>query len=267
MGLQRSPLEPPAHSVACSLAEPGRHTRSGGAGNRQPGTRRSVSCEPLGYLSVSMARACGPSRCAAGVQWGIIEHRHATVIGCNDAVMRIFLYVDNSNTWIEGMRYAAVRHGLTPDLRTAQKDGITDPSWRYDFGHLYALAAPEGTPVGQALLFGSRPPANDSLWQLARDNGFTVEVLDRNASNKEKGVDTGLGTRIVEDSFIWMKTAHGDRMVLAAGDLDYLAPVKSLAKRGFRTTLLGWTHSTSRELIEACDSFVALEDHFQFLTR
>jgi hypothetical protein len=41
-----------------------------------------------------------------------------------------FLYVDNSNIWIEGMRVSAVEKGMTPDLWTAINEKICDYDWK-----------------------------------------------------------------------------------------------------------------------------------------
>ena len=48
------------------------------------------------------------------------------------------------------------------------------------------------------ILYGSRPPAEDSVWDRIRDDGFDVKVFDRNIRNKEKGVDMEMGMDIVE---------------------------------------------------------------------
>lgn len=50
-----------------------------------------------------------------------------------------FLYVDNSNIWIEGMHVAAVASGLAPDIITAQQAKITD-RFTIDFGKLREFA-------------------------------------------------------------------------------------------------------------------------------
>jgi cephalosporin hydroxylase len=35
------------------------------------------------------------------------------------------------------------------------------------------------------VLYGSRPPAEDSVWNRIRDDGCDVKVFDRNIRNKE----------------------------------------------------------------------------------
>ena len=181
--------------------------------------------------------------------------------------MVLFVYVDNSNLWIEGMRISAVRKGLASDLKDAMLRRVLDHDWTYDFGQLYRAICPEGAQVGRSSLFGSRPPKNDSLWELARHEGFEVFVFDRNFSNKEKEVDVAIATQIVEDSFQHMKPERGDRLVLVSGDRDYLPTIESLAARGIPTTVAFWEHATARELKEHPITFAELDSLFDFLSR
>jgi hypothetical protein len=181
--------------------------------------------------------------------------------------MVLFVYVDNSNVWIEGRRASAVAKGLAPSFQEAMDQKIVDPHWTYDFGRLYELACPSGEQIGRSLLLGSRPPENDSLWQRAREAAFEVEVYDRNVANKEKQVDTGLATRLVADSYEHMQSRVPDVMaVLVAGDGDYVPPIKDLQRRGIRVRVVFWRHAVSRELREAADEFEDLGPHLDFLS-
>lgn len=177
--------------------------------------------------------------------------------------MALFVYVDNSNVWIEGRRASAVAKGLAPDIVTAMTDHILDMTWNYDFGRLYDIVCPADEKIGRSALFGSRPPPNDSLWQRAREDGFEVFVHDRNAANKEKKVDVHIATVMVEDSFEYMQAGR-DQAVLVAGDGDYVPTVESLQRRGFQVECVFWAHG-SRELREACNEFRALNDYLESL--
>lgn len=181
--------------------------------------------------------------------------------------MVLFVYVDNSNVWIEGMRVSAVRKGLASSPSDAMDRKVTDHDWAYDFGRLYEAVCPSTAQIGRSSLFGSRPPANDSLWQLAQSAGFEVTVFDRNFSNKEKQVDSAITTQILEDSFQHMRPERGDRVVLLAGDRDYLPPIESLKKRGLPTTVVFWDHATARDLREQADDFSPLDPLFDHITR
>jgi uncharacterized LabA/DUF88 family protein len=181
--------------------------------------------------------------------------------------MTLYVYVDNSNIWIEGQRIQAVRQGFAPDIRSALHNDIKAP-WSYDFGRLYELACPPDQPVGRSIMFGSRPPANDSIWQRARDAEFQVEVFDRSFhTNKEKQVDVALSNTMIEDAILHMKAANGDIAVLVAGDGDFLPTVHSLQNRGIRVRVVCWEHSTNRELRDTADQFIPLDPHFDHLTR
>lgn len=177
----------------------------------------------------------------------------------------LFTYVDNSNVWIEGGRIQAVRRGLAKDPADAARREISSP-WSYDFGHLYELVCPPGTMIGHSLLVGSRPPPNDSLWDRARDEGFEVDVFDRNVAGREKQVDSHIVTTMLDDSYQYMKSERGDIAVLVAGDGDYVPSIRSLQRRQLRVRVMFWKHATSRELREACDKFIELDPYFDRLT-
>lgn len=171
-----------------------------------------------------------------------------------------FLYVDNSNLWIEGMHVAAVANGLAPDVWAACDQKICDYSWKIDFGRLFDFAG--GASVGRAVLFGSRPPKNDSLWAVAKSQGFEVIVHDRNAQNREKKVDTQITAEILQDSYELMKS--GDTVTIVSGDSDYVPAIEKLRARGFNVEVCFWEHA-SREIKESCTRFVSLNQYLEHL--
>ena len=174
-----------------------------------------------------------------------------------------FLYVDNSNVWIEGMHVAAVQRGIAPDVWAAIEERICDYNWKLDFGRLYEFAGGDSSDVGRAVLYGSRPPANDSLWTVARNRGFEVIVHDRNASNREKKIDTNITADLIDDSHVLMKVGR-DEITLVAGDKDYVPAVEKLRGRGFTIHVVFWNH-VARELREAASKFVSLDKHLDYL--
>ncbi|MGD8487306.1 MAG: NYN domain-containing protein [Chloroflexota bacterium] len=174
-----------------------------------------------------------------------------------------FLSVDNSNVWIEGMHVSAVQAGLGPDIWAAQREKICDDSWKLDFGRLYDFAGGHASEVGRAVLFGSRPPPNDSLWAVARDKGFEPIIYDRSVVGREKMVDTSISAEIVSDSYERMDPEQ-DEATLVAGDSDFVPIVEKLRARGFPFTVMFWEHA-SRELRGAATSFVSLDPYPGFL--
>ncbi|MGQ0834271.1 MAG: NYN domain-containing protein, partial [Gammaproteobacteria bacterium] len=178
--------------------------------------------------------------------------------------MANFLYVDNSNVWIEGQHVAAVTSGLAPDIWTALEYRICDHNWRLDFGRLMEFAGGDKAQIGRAVLYGSRPPPNDSLWGAAKAKGFEVFVHDRSHwTGKEKKVDTQIATDITADSYELMDPKR-DEITLVAGDSDYVPTVERLRKRGLRFDVCFWGQA-SAELRQACSNFVALDDHLELV--
>lgn len=175
-----------------------------------------------------------------------------------------FLYVDNSNVWIEGLHVAAVQQGLVPNVFDAQQQRITAP-WKLDFGKLHEFAGGQASEIGRAVLYGSRPPPNDSLWDVARRRGFEVVVYDRNVANREKKIDTTIARDITKDSYERMRPG-ADLVVLVAGDSDYVPIAEDLRERGFGFEVFFWDHA-SRELKEAATKFVSLDPYLDHLSR
>ena len=139
------------------------------------------------------------------------------------------IIVDNSNIWIEGMKYSALQKGFAAPA--ADKDPC-DFKWRIDFGKLLSTVS-EGKTIRKAILVGSRPPRNDSLWNAAKTKGFEVIVQDRNSLNKEKAVDTKLVALGVETI---CTTPKGILKVLS-GDSDFAPLIEIANKRGWDTEL------------------------------
>ena len=142
--------------------------------------------------------------------------------------------VDNSNIWIEGMKYSAMIQGKNS---TNGKEPC-DYEWRVDFGKLLNEVSQRMT-IRKAILVGSRPPQNDSLWNVAKRRGFEVIVQDRNSNNKEKAVDTELvakGTQLV-------CTTEPAVLKILSGDADFKPLVDIANSQGWKTEM--WAFSSS----------------------
>lgn len=177
--------------------------------------------------------------------------------------MASFVYVDNSNVWIEGQHVRAVEEGLAPNIWEALTKDIC-AKWSMDFGRLLVFAGGPKVGIGRAVLYGSRPPPNDSLWKAAEAHGFEVVVHDRNVAGKEKKVDTNVVADVITDSYEKM-TPGTDEIVLVAGDGDYVPAVEKLIDRGFEVHLVFWNHA-SGELKKACTSFTSLNPQLAHLS-
>jgi uncharacterized LabA/DUF88 family protein len=156
---------------------------------------------------------------------------------CEAAKMACLILVDNSNVFIEGQKFSARHKGI---FRTAiDTRDPQDPSWRIDFGRLLTFLA-EGRPITAAILVGSRPPKNDSVWAAAEANGFNVIVHDRSYSGQEKAVDTEIvarGTEIICDQ------SQPGIVVLASGDRDFIPLVHVAQRRNWTVEMCSFSNA------------------------
>ncbi|MEO0691450.1 MAG: NYN domain-containing protein [Pseudomonadota bacterium] len=177
--------------------------------------------------------------------------------------MADWIYVDNSNVFIEGKRVSAVRDGYALDVYDAMENRILDNDWRMSFGKLYEfVAGKNNNETARAMLFGSRPPDNDAIWNIARQAGFEVITQDRNAANKEKKIDTGIVAAMTRDAY--RNADIGDTFTIVSGDGDYLPAVEQLISDGFTVDVVFWDHA-SQELKDACSTFTSLNPHLDLL--
>lgn len=178
--------------------------------------------------------------------------------------MSDFIYVDNSNLYIEGRRVSAVASGLAPNIYDAMNNGVLDHGYTISFGKLHEfLAGADSSKIKRVALFGSRPPPNDSIWRFAERAGFELHLEDRNFNNKEKKIDTGIATLLTKDAYK-IGTPGTDTFVLVAGDADYVPTVNELKKDGYVVEVVFWQHA-ARELKEVASKFVPLDPHLEAL--
>jgi len=180
-----------------------------------------------------------------------------------------YIYVDNSNLYIEGRRVSAVAQGLGRDMIDAMNNDILDHGYTISFGKLHEfLCGQDHRQIKRAALFGSRPPPNDGIWRFAEQAGFELHLEDRNYANKEKKIDTGIATLITKDAYKSAGYRNGkpgeDTFVLVAGDADYVPTIKELREDGFRVEVVFWNHA-SRELREVASKFIGLDRYLDNL--
>ncbi|MDI9433510.1 MAG: NYN domain-containing protein [Planctomycetota bacterium] len=180
-----------------------------------------------------------------------------------------YVYVDNSNLYIEGRRVAAVAGGLAADIIEAMNNGIFDQGYTVSFGKLHEfLCGADKRQIKRAALFGSRPPPNDGIWQYAKRAGFELHLEDRNCANKEKRIDTGIATLLTKDAYKSEAYRSGnpkaDTFVLVAGDSDYVPTINELREDGFNVEVVFWDHA-SKQLMDAASKFIGLDSYLENL--
>ncbi|MDR2500193.1 MAG: NYN domain-containing protein [Treponema sp.] len=167
------------------------------------------------------------------------------------------MLADNANVFIEGRKFSARQKGLIRQAQD-QREPI-DWQWRIDFGSLLRQAA-NGHRIIKAILVGSTPPPNDSLWKAAESQGFEVITHARSPiTGEEKAVDAELIARGVE-SICDHKTPA--ILKLLSGDRDFLPLITTASRRGWETELWGFNISISVELSQAVSRVHLLDDVF-----
>ncbi|AFZ16143.1 NYN domain-containing protein [Allocoleopsis franciscana] len=171
---------------------------------------------------------------------------------------KVVVVVDNSNVFIEGQKFSAKMKDIVkqnPNDRDPQ-----DPSWRIDFGKLL-LAVSNGRTVERAILVGSRPPQNDTVWQAAQNHGFSVTVHDRNSMNEEKAVDTELVAQTTE---IICTTTEVMDLAILSGDRDFIPLVSVAHRRHWMVEMWAFknAYNPAGQMAMEVDSIKPLDDIF-----
>ena len=177
--------------------------------------------------------------------------------------MSDWIYVDNSNLFIEGQRVSAVQNHMARDIYDSMENGIFDYSHRLSFAKLFRFITDSPKEeVGRAMIFGSGPLENEGIRGMAEFAGFEVKVHARNFSNKEKKVDTDIVATMVRDAY--KNAKKGDTFNLAAGDKDYVPAVELMVSDGIKVDVVFWDHAAA-ELKNACSEFISLNPHLELL--
>ena len=174
-----------------------------------------------------------------------------------------YVYVDNSNVFIEAQRVAAVRKGLASDIWDAMERRIFDFTYKLDYGKLHEhFCGIDKSEIGCAQLWGS-PPPSDSFWKMVQHQGFEVKTYERNASNKEKKVDVAIAHAITKDAYTVIDKLNSE-IVLVAGDKDYVPVIEDLKEGGYKVVVMFWEHA-AKELKDSASEFISLDKWHDYL--
>lgn len=159
-----------------------------------------------------------------------------------------YVFIDDSNLWIEGQKYKGQK----------LKDSGMDPRFRVDLGRLLSLLIKKDDQLVKAFLYGSRPPPNDTVWRVARQKNFVVDVFDRAGgveSGREKEVDIAMASCMTWEASE-LKSAYkygadlpydiSDVMfVIVTGDRDMKPAVTKVLDAGIHVELWAWKKAIS----------------------
>lgn len=168
------------------------------------------------------------------------------------------IFIDGSNLFIEGMRLSSqIKSGDTSAPAYLHQE--FDFDFRIDLRRLRDLV---GDGAASLTLVGSRSFNSDLVFEAARKLGFATIELERDGSNREKAVDMMLAMGVM--ARLWSADPSLLRVVLVAGDRDYVPLVRFVRARGFDVEVAFWGHA-AKQLREAATTFHDLDPHFDQL--
>ncbi len=177
--------------------------------------------------------------------------------------IKSYIYIDNSNVFIEAQRVAAIKNNMAFDLADAIERRVFDFSYKIDYGKLYDYLGGNDDNLGCMKLWGS-PPPSDSFWNRIERIGFKVKTYDRNAAGKEKKVDVAIAHAITKDAYTEITDKNNSEIVLVAGDKDYIPVIEDLRSEGFTVVVVFWDHA-AREVKDAASKFISLNQWIDYL--
>ena len=171
----------------------------------------------------------------------------------------VFIYVDNSNVWIEGKKLAAKQQKLKC---------VEDPRMRLDIGKVADVVA-NGRHVAWGVLYGSEPPPIDTVWNKIREFGWKVVTNKRSTiQNKEKQVDQQLVADII--ALVCDKDIAKGKIAVISGDADVIPAIKE--DEGWSFEIWMWETAISTGLKDLADKkpellkIYILDSHLQSIS-
>ncbi|GBB98662.1 hypothetical protein RclHR1_32920002 [Rhizophagus clarus] len=115
---------------------------------------------------------------------------------------------------------------------------------RIDYGQVLRTIRNGRTLGGDPIVVGSIPPS-DSLWDIVRNEGFSVTTFPRNNKGFEKMVDVQVGHYI--DQVLYNKVPA--TLALVTGDSDYKPILQTATELGWIIEIYFWNTADSLELL------------------
>ena len=148
----------------------------------------------------------------------------------------VFIYVDDSNMWIEAKKLAANKLNLK---------SVEDPRLRLDIGKVTDVVA-NNRKVAWGILYGSEPPPIDSVWQKIRERGWKVIITQRSSfTGKEKQVDHQMVADITE---LVSGCIVKGKIVMVSGDADMIPAISKSLQMKWSTEIWMWGNGVSNAL-------------------
>ena len=148
----------------------------------------------------------------------------------------VFIYVDDSNMWIEAKKLAANKLNLKC---------VEDPRLRLDIGKVTDVIA-NNRKVAWGILYGSEPPPIDSVWQKIRERGWKVITTQRSSfTGKEKQVDHHM---VADITALVSGCIVKGKIVMVSGDADMIPAISKSLQMKWSTEIWMWGNGVSNAL-------------------
>ena len=148
----------------------------------------------------------------------------------------VFIYVDDSNMWIEAKKLAANKLNLKC---------VEDPRLRLDIGKVTDVIA-NNRKVAWGILYGSEPPPIDSVWQKIRERGWKVITAQRSSfTGKEKQVDHQM---VADITALVSGCIVKGKIVMVSGDADMIPAISKSLQMKWSTEIWMWGNGVSNAL-------------------
>ncbi|KXS16040.1 hypothetical protein M427DRAFT_145305 [Gonapodya prolifera JEL478] len=159
----------------------------------------------------------------------------------------VYLFIDNSNIWIEAKK-------TVPQLLELPVPELSP--LRIEYGKLVDVIL-RGRQLGKrGLLVGSKPPDADTIWPKF-EKYLEVRTRDRNSQNKEKGIDVELAMRAAQ---VVLQEPQKGTILFIAGDGDYVPVVEMADCNGWKAEFWFWSHCNID--FKEMGIFNSLDHHF-----
>src|SRR5712691_3423926 len=172
----------------------------------------------------------------------------------------INFYVDNSNIFVEGKRYAEKRGEQKGDFRIYFRN--------------FVLLAFGNRPVKEVVWGGSITPKNDEVWNYLKDISIKPDLIPRSKTGENETVDHLIQLKM--HRHIRKYKTNPGTIVLATGDGKgyykqdgFLYDLEGFIEDGWGIEILSWEHSCHGELKKFAKKygrFVRLDDYYESIS-
>ena len=147
-----------------------------------------------------------------------------------------YAFIDSSNLWIPGQIASGKK----------LKDADVDTRFRVDHGRFLNLVQKDGH-LNQAILYGSIPPPNDTVWKAVREKNFIVKVklYKRSESGRAKEIYGSMARDIM--TILYTKSREDVTYVIVTGDRNLNPIIVDVLSKGVPVELWSWEAALARE--------------------